>query len=489
MTISWRESLSVGLADIDSDHKALFTLAGAMARAIGLGDMAGMGLAMRTLVGGLSEHFSREERILQARGDSRLEPHRASHDDALERLFLLHHRFMMMETPDGKYAIIEEAHGFFVQWLENHTATEDADLRPLSTSEADLSPILVPPARDPEASAGESGASAGDGDIGYTLPPHLAHLLRRVEYHIPRPAPAASGFDSFDSLCAAAIRRRTDSVLLFFQRSNPALSRGLPPPFIASAEFAGRFAEAVERLIVPAMLASRQLRQLANQMDLRKTTAASFWDAVDRPITEDMAARWKGAWDDLLLRERERDDGVRVLQVKPATRQLREILSPSSPQAYDLARIGNVEIRAFRSLFDPSRDLTVGLEAAWRSCQDLYEQELEPRVFQQRARDGALRDYLLSVHGKFSDHWGEFLILTCHRAFARVTTRYLERLSLSLGRTAEERVSHMPFLIGYLAQLAGHPHIRRAERDGEDRWQSERRELQKVLRGVAPVSC
>lgn len=485
MTVSWRESLSVGLDDVDSDHKALFTLIGAMDRAIECGDIAAMGLAMQTLVSGICDHFSREERILLARSDSRLKRHRDSHDTALERFILLRRRFQFAESPAEKCAIAGHAHQFLVQWLGNHIATEDSDLKTPPQSLPAPSSIQSP-APPGGGSWPEPKAAGGEGDVDYALPPHLAHLLQRLSYETPRPGPAARGFKSFEQLCGAAIQRRVDAVLLFFQRSNPAITRGLPPPFIASPDFAHRFAEVVERLILPTMLQSRQLRLVATHLDWQEASADVFWTAVDPTLAEDMLVRWRAAWDDLKLVSRLKEDGTRVLQVKPATKILREMLSPVSPHDYDLPRIGNVEIAAFRTLFDPLRDLTAGLEAAWRGCHDLYEQELDPRMFQQRARDGALRDYLLSTHGKFSDHWGEFLVLTCHRVFGRVTTRYLERFSLSLGRTPEERHAHMPFLISYLSQLAGHPHIRRAERDAEDRWQAGRQELQKVLRGLSP---
>jgi hemerythrin-like metal-binding protein len=478
MAISWRESLSVGVADVDSDHKALFTLAAAMERAVGNRDERGMALAMQTLVGGISSHFSKEERILGANDHPRLAEHRAQHDSALERIFLLRHYFLMARDPERKCAFAGDALLFLVRWLERHIQEDDADLKPGAPMTAQPNPAPAP-AKSPVPAL----VAANDGDVDYALPPHLDHLLRRLAYQVPVPGPAAFGFESFEQLCAAAIRRRIDKVLLFFQRSNPAIRRDLPPPFVASPDFARRFGEAVELLILPSMLQSRQFRQLESRLDWQAANTDSFWDAVDGALAEDMWGRWAAAWDDLRLVERIKEDGGRVFQVKPGLKILREMLIPSCPHGYDLLRIGNVEIGAFRSLFDPRHDLTVGLEAAWRSCHDFYEQEMEPRVFQQRARDGALRDYLLSAHAKFSDHWGEFLILTCHRVFGRVSTRYLERLTFSLGKTPEDRLAHMPFLIGYLAQLAGHPHVRRHEREDEERYQAERQDLQKVLSG------
>ncbi|OAN46681.1 hypothetical protein A6A04_06140 [Paramagnetospirillum marisnigri] len=480
MTMSWRDSLSVGLAEVDEDHRAMFALAGVMAAAVEAGDLMALDRAMQTLVGGLADHFSREERILAARGDKRLARHRASHDTTLERFILLRRRFILAEAAADKCRVAAEAHDFLTGWLVPHIAAEDTDLRAAARATEIEAPVSLPVPPSPR------DTRAPEGDIDYDLPPHLAHLLRRVAFAVPRLGPPSREFDSFESLCAAAIRRRIDRVLVFFRRHGPQVVRDLPPPFFASEAFAQRFGEAVERLIVPAMLQSRQLRGLAAHLDWRSADADSFWSAVERPLAEDMASRWRAAWDELMLVEKLRDDGSRVLMVKEATKWLREMLKPPSLRDYDLPRIGNTEIAAFRSLFDPAADPLPDLEAAWRKCHDLYEQELDPRVYQQRGSDGALRDHLLALHARLPGHWGEFLVLTCHRTFRRVNTRYLERFTASVGRTAEERLRHMPFLMGYLSQLAGHSHIRTQERDDEDSWKAERQELQKFLRGIGP---
>jgi hypothetical protein len=164
------------------------------------------------------------------------------------------------------------------------------------------------------------------------------------------------------------------------------------------------------------------------------------------------------------------------------------MLQPPSPEAYDLPRIGNTEIDTLASLFDPTRDLSGALHAAWQRCHDLYEQEMEPRVFQQAAREGALRDYLLVAHQQYAANWGEFLTLTAHRVFGRITSHFLERFATNLGRTEQERAAHMPYLMRTVHQLRDRPEIRRQERDEEAQWQAQRRELQNFLKGITAAA-
>ena len=484
MAIQWQDAMSIGVPDLDADHRALIGLINGFEASLEAGDEPGTGAAMRDLVGLIADHFSREEDLLSGIGCPSFYAHRDSHDAVADRIHLLRRRYLVATDPDTRRDIATTLLGFIRTSLMDHILTEDNAMGRRMAPAADQRPP-PPVLSEPAPSAAKAPPRQ---DVEYSLPPHLAHLLTRLDYiqaELPRPR---GGFDSFEVLCAEAVARRIEEVLVVFHKHNPAFHHSLPLPFILSPDFVPRLRQAVERLIMPELLKSRLLRQMTTRCDWRTVDGDSFWDYVDNALADDMLERWRLAWDELKLVERVKDDGSRVFQVKETTRALRDMLQPPSPEAYDLPRIGNTEIETLKSLFDPTRDLAGGLHAAWQRCHDLYEQEMEPRVFQQTAREGALRDYLLLAHQQYAGHWGEFLTLTAHRVFGRVTTFFLERFITNLGRTEQERAAHMPYLMRYLHQVRDRPEIRRREREEEAEWQAQRQELRNVLKGITAAA-
>jgi len=326
---------------------------------------------------------------------------------------------------------------------------------------------------------------ARDKDVTYALPPELAHLLKHIEYDAPEPPPPLGGFTRFDDLCEAAILRRIDRVVTFFHRRNAGLERGLPPIFLLSPLFAEKFRQAVIRFILPGILGSRQVRMLAASLDCASVDTDTFWDNVPSLLKASILESWNAGWDELKLVAAAKEDGTRALQVKEPTKQLREVLQPASPSDYDLPRVTNREIEIFRSLLDPATDWAERLSVLWRSCHDLYEQEKDPRAFQQQVREGALRDNLLAAFRNFPDQWADFVILTCHRVFPRIDSQFLEKFSTNFGRGEAEREAHMPYLIRTLRQVHDRPEIRRKERDAEAEWAVREQALRNYFKGSA----
>ena len=319
-------------------------------------------------------------------------------------------------------------------------------------------------------------------DVEYWLPPHLAHLLARIEYVIPE-LPKPELLSSFDELCLAAIYARIDNVLIFFQRNNPSLCRELPPIFLFSAEFAAKLKRAIAKFIYPYIRDSRQVRLFATSVDLTKVDSRSFWEQVDHILKAKLLNTWQQAWAELRLVEAGEAQGSKILQIKENTRLLREMLQPSSPEAYDLPRIANREIDLLCSLLNTEEDWWQRLNGEWLRFHDFYEQEMDPRVFQQRARDGVLRDNLLAAAQRFPEQWGDFLVLLCHRTFPRVTTYFLECYSANIGLSDKERERRAPYLMRYLAQVLQHPEIKERERREDAEWEVQVKMLKQHLKG------
>lgn len=322
-------------------------------------------------------------------------------------------------------------------------------------------------------------------DLRYCLPAHLSHLLRHLEYETPDLAPAAKGFASFDELCVAAIAHRLDRVLVFFHKHNPRIVRPLPPPFLLSPEFATKFKAAVNHVVIPAIRNSRLMRMLSTSIDHAHTDAEGFWSHLSDGMPHLLLMAWNNAWDELKLVEVRRGEET-VRQVKKETKDLRAMLQPSSPSAYDLPHIGNREIELFKSLLDPATDWWPQMAEVWRACCILYEQEKDPRVFQQQAREGALRDMLLTTFKSIPEPWCDFLLLMCHRVFARITTKYLARFTYNIGQDQASRESRMPYVMRYLKQAEGRSEVRALEHKDELHWLKQGAELRNFLKGLPP---
>jgi hypothetical protein len=330
-----------------------------------------------------------------------------------------------------------------------------------------------------------SGESEDAGDIAYCLPEHLSHLLHHIVYDDPQPPPSALGFSGFDELCAAAIDHRLDRVLTFFHKHNPDATRPLPLPFLLSPEFAANFKAAVRRLVTPAIRESRLMRMLSTTIAPTATDTDRFWGQIDEGMQHLLLMAWNKAWDDLKLIETHRGDET-VYQVKKDTKTLRAMLSPEGA-AYDIPHISNREIDLFRTLFDPAEDWWPRLAEIWRACHILYEQEMHPRVFQQQAREGALRDALLAAFKSVPEPWSDFLLLLCHHVFPRITTKYLARFSYNIGQDQAAREARMPYLMRHIKQAEATPAVREAEHRDELQWLKESAELRKFLKGQKPV--
>lgn len=320
-------------------------------------------------------------------------------------------------------------------------------------------------------------------DTEYWLPPHLAHLLRRLEYVVPDLPPPEANFKDFDSLCEAAVFRRIDRILVFFRRHNPTVIREIPPFFLAADEFAVKFKDAVRRFIYPQFRSSRQVRLLSTSLDLSRTDAETFWEHAPPALKEKLLSVWHQAWDDLKLIEAKKEEGINVMQVKASTKDLRDMLNPSSPMAYDLPKVGNREIEVFKSLLDTSEDWWARLNEEWRRFHDFYEQEKDPRMFQQQAREGAFRDSLLAIFESLPERWGDFLVLLCHRVFPHVNTEFLKSFVVNLGLTEAERRRRAPYLMRYLEQVHERPEISVRERREQAEREAEIKKLRNHLKG------
>ncbi|HIJ37692.1 MAG TPA: hemerythrin family protein [Rhodospirillaceae bacterium] len=488
MPISWRDAMAIGDPKVDDDHKKLVNLINAAETLAAQAQFAAMPALLQKLVGYCQDHFPREEEMMAGLNYLDIEAHKGQHVQFSRKLQLIVDKYATLKSEGEQKQCCTILINFMNDHFVNHILKEDLKLKPFVRKPAAALGVslLSDVAKQSDEDLAKRRAQRNR-DVEYQLPPYLSHLLQRLEYFVPELPPPSSDYTSFDKLCEAAICRRIDKVLVFFHRSNPEVVRELPIFFLGSPEFAAKFREAVSKLVFPVIWESRQVRMMSTSFDWTGVDDENFWDHLKPILKETILNAWAEGWDQLKLVENRKEDGTKVLQVKEQTKLLRSILQPSDPSVYDLPKIANREIETFKSLLDTATDWWAKLNSAWQIVTDIYEQEKDPRVFQQKAREGALRDNLLEVFNRFPEIWGDFLVLACHRIFPRISTTFLESFTTNFGRNEKEREAYVPYTMRYLEQVRAHPEIRTRERKEEEQWQEQMKQLRNYLSGRTPA--
>ena len=81
----------------------------------------------------------------------------------------------------------------------------------------------------------------------------------------------------------------------------------------------------------------------------------------------------------------------------------------------------------------------------------------------------------------------DFLVLSCHRVFPRISTQFLETFTHNLGRNEADREKILPYTIRYLRQARERPEIRRREMMEEAEWRERMQRLRDFLAGRVDV--
>lgn len=264
----------------------------------------------------------------------------------------------------------------------------------------------------------------------------------------PPPAP----INGFEPVFAAAIKRRLRLITTFFQRYNPEIRRDVPLPFLQSPLFAAALEEVIDRFILPSMFRSRGVRTLELRQRWIEIDEESFWLLMEQDISKQIIlAAWETAWhvyrqEVAFLRDTEALGWKAVYKTTPEFEAMEKALVHPD---YFIPQLTNREIDLFSSLLEPVYGRSA-LENAWTRLRQFYEQELDRRNYQDRARDGALRDSLLDCFNFFPDRIGELLALLCYFNFPQLTISYLETFTRSKGRSREERERRVPYLMLFL---------------------------------------
>ncbi len=123
----WPESMSVGVPQLDADHKAIIRLINRLHESLRTGSgAADLGEIFDKLIDYIESHFAREEQVMEACGYPGVKDHRAAHDGFAEDIRTVRDRW-------GGDANLTLALGLLVYlrvWLDHHVLLLDMDYRP-----------------------------------------------------------------------------------------------------------------------------------------------------------------------------------------------------------------------------------------------------------------------------------------------------------------------------------------------------------------------
>src|SRR3972149_6225252 len=125
----WSEKMSVGIPELDADHKELIRVINQLAA--DANEASRLGAVRQSLFALLRYaefHFAREEKVMAACRHIGVEAHKRQHKDFVDRIGELNRRFD--QDPDGSALVVNEALLQFLQdWLNHHILIEDKAYR------------------------------------------------------------------------------------------------------------------------------------------------------------------------------------------------------------------------------------------------------------------------------------------------------------------------------------------------------------------------
>lgn len=120
----WDDSLSVGNAQIDKDHKRLMDLVAQLNEAMRSGQgRSAVGTILDELVSYTEEHFRTEENFMREINYPDFPVHKAEHERLVKEVKDLQTRFQ-----SGSITITVSVSNFLADWLRNHILVQDKKL-------------------------------------------------------------------------------------------------------------------------------------------------------------------------------------------------------------------------------------------------------------------------------------------------------------------------------------------------------------------------
>ena len=123
--VEWIDTLSVGVGELDDDHKNLIRI---INRVLACEREGG---SVKWALGELSayakDHFRREEQMMEKAGYPKLESHREAHQSFTEWLSSL--SMLYGSDPGAEYYLAETMREYLQNWLTDHIMKVDSDYK------------------------------------------------------------------------------------------------------------------------------------------------------------------------------------------------------------------------------------------------------------------------------------------------------------------------------------------------------------------------
>lgn len=128
--MSWTDTYSVGVAEIDLQHKKLIDLINALHDAMTKGQAKSvLGKILGDLISYCANHFSAEEKLFDQHGYPDAAEHKEKHQKMTSKVLALQQQF-----EQGKATITLDVMDFLQQWLDKHILGTDKKYGPFLNS-------------------------------------------------------------------------------------------------------------------------------------------------------------------------------------------------------------------------------------------------------------------------------------------------------------------------------------------------------------------
>lgn len=120
----WGEILSVGVGEIDEDHRKLIHLFNVLNHAVKEGESPDyIAATLEELINCTVWHFSHEERLMLKYRYREIEAHKAEHRELIQSVKELQQEILRTDKP-----LLDEQIEFLERWLTGHILTADGRL-------------------------------------------------------------------------------------------------------------------------------------------------------------------------------------------------------------------------------------------------------------------------------------------------------------------------------------------------------------------------
>lgn len=130
MAIEWKDELSVGVREIDDDHKELIAIVnefGALSRTSP--EPARLKVICDRLLDYANRHFEREERLQRLAAYPGYDDHRAAHNTLIDTLESFIQRYFVEQREPIDDLTATEMRGFLRTWLIDHILKMDLKMK------------------------------------------------------------------------------------------------------------------------------------------------------------------------------------------------------------------------------------------------------------------------------------------------------------------------------------------------------------------------